>query len=175
MYSNFESKEELLLEVVDRLTPGLNLTRRRHCPRPASRSFSRSWRDALIRMSRSRSKELLFAFEFDALALRDAKVRAAVRRQSHGSDARRTIRSPPCSTRQLVDAAVGGADYIEALNAVATGLLFRRLVYGPPRVSDDDHPVDAVPPHSLTPIRRSDQAGDPGFVVAHERRGGRRA
>ena len=151
VYSNFESKEELLLEVVDRLTPGLKLTSD-VVPRRAFPELLDLIADALIRMSRSRSKELLFAFEFDALALRDSKVRAAVRRQYRGSDA---LDGDPVAAmlhEALEDSPLSEGDYVEAAQCRRHG-----SPPSPPRARPVDgvgrrHPVDAFP---ARPVKRS--------------------
>lgn len=136
IYSNFTSKEDLLLEVANRLTPGLNLGERvavaGDLPELLDHLAGR-----LAAASSARSKEAIIAFEFMALAVRDRKVQRLL------TDDRR-------------NAAVAGADPIEAwvaehradfpiepeaffdvLNALAWGVLLRRLVYGQDVMPDD--------------------------------------
>lgn len=136
VYSNFASKEELLIEVADRLTPGLNVTSDLMGASDLADLLKRLG-DAFIDMSRRRSRELVFAIEFEVLALRDPKVRAALRRRSRGEDPDEDDEVARLLHRSLDDLPFDEEHYVEAVNAVAWGLLLRRLVYGPGAMPDD--------------------------------------
>jgi AcrR family transcriptional regulator len=136
IYSNFGSKEELLFAVVSRLTPGLNVTDE-VLGAPDLATLLERTAAALIRVAGSRSKEVVFTVEFDALALRDTKLRQALRRQS----ARDTAAGVEEIRAELAPYAremgLPPEQFLTAVNAVAQGLLLQRMVYGSEAVSDE--------------------------------------
>ena len=135
IYSNFASKDELLLELIARLTPGLDFT--------AEALAQGSLRDvlefaatAVIRTTQARRKQAILASEFEMLAMRDSKLKRAL-----------------LATRRWDDEALGSSkewfddhakefplppqQYLEVVNAMAWGLVLRRLLYGADTVPDD--------------------------------------
>jgi AcrR family transcriptional regulator len=137
IYSNFESKEELLLEVVGRLTPGMNLTGE-VLDAPDLATLLERAAVALAHAARTRSKQALLAVEFDALALRDAKLRKALVRQ--------TAMDRLAATDPDGDAWVSAhrdefpipeEQFFLVVSAMAFGLLVRRLIHGEKDVPDE--------------------------------------
>jgi AcrR family transcriptional regulator len=134
IYSNFESKEDLLLQVADRLTVGLNANE----DILASKGFNdllRRLPETLIEYATKRSKQSTIALEFMAFALRDRTLRNAIRR----TDA--AVREQNGDVdRWLADHAsefpIPVEDFEQVFDAVATGVLFRRLLYGENSMSD---------------------------------------
>ena len=135
IYSNFASKDDLLLEVAARLTPGLNLSEE-VLTADSLREVLDYAAKALVRTSGARRKEVALTAEFQALAIRDARLRRALlatRRQEDLEDDpfwewiqahRGEFPLPP-------------EQFIEVVNAVGWGLLFHRLVYGANALPDD--------------------------------------
>ena len=134
-YSNFDSKDELLLEVVARLTPGLDLTGELFSL-PDLRAVLEYGAEALIQASLKRRKEVVLALEFETLAMRDRTLKRALLAERQWDDAA----TEPF--RDWLDAhddefPLPAEQYFEIVNAVAWGILLRRLLYGPERMSDD--------------------------------------
>lgn len=134
IYSNFDSKEDLLLEVVDRLTPGLNFTDEVADAGRLGDLLDRL-ATALLRIVHTRQTEVAFALEFEMFALRDPRVREAlVRQHTEGEDdpdVRRWLEA------QGEEAGIGADALVEVLNAVSWGLVLRRLVHGEEALSDE--------------------------------------
>jgi AcrR family transcriptional regulator len=136
IYSNFGSKEELLFEVVTRLTPALNISDE-VLDAPDLASLLERTAAVLLRVAGSRSKEVAFTMEFDTMALRDTKLRNALRRQwareqAASLDEIRAVLEPYAEEMGLPP-----ERFLTAVNAVATGLLLQRMVYGPDTLPDD--------------------------------------
>ena len=136
IYSNWSSKEELLFELVLRLTPGLNLTDELVDAPDLITLLERS-AAALSRIAESGSKEIVFSVEFDVLALRDAKFRRALRRQWANQQRADIEEIRTLLGRYAADVGLPAEQFMAAVNAVARGLLLQRMVYGPDAVSDD--------------------------------------
>jgi AcrR family transcriptional regulator len=136
IYSNFGSKEELLFAVVSRLTPGLNLTDE-VLGAPDLATLLERMAAALVRVAGSRSKEVVFTVEFDALALRDAKFRRALRQQWAKDQVENIDEIRAELGRYAADVGLPAEQFMAAVNAVARGLLLQRMVYGPEAVPDD--------------------------------------
>ena len=134
-YSNFDSKDELLLEVVARLTPGLDLTGELFSL-PDLRAVLEYGAEALIQASLKRRKEVVLALEFETLAMRDRALKRALLADRHWDDA------ATAPIRDWLDAhedefPLPAEQYFEIVNAVAWGILLRRLLFGAERMSDD--------------------------------------
>ena len=136
IYSNFDSKEELLLEVSTRLTPGLDLTK-------AMLDASSSVPDLLARLGpaladivRSKPKQAVLAAEMDVLLMRDAKLRRAL------ADEQSRRREDPDEAYQWFAARADELplpleQFVEVANALAIGLLVRRMTQGADAVPDE--------------------------------------
>ena len=135
IYSNFESKEDLLVEVLTRLTPGLNLTQEVE-DAPDLESFLDRLGPLLGTAARTRAKQIALVSEFEALAMRDPALRRAIRantakeREGYADDEawlRDRGIEPPVAARQ----------FFVVMNALAIGLVTRRVLYGEVEVPDE--------------------------------------
>ncbi|HZQ83405.1 MAG TPA: TetR/AcrR family transcriptional regulator [Acidimicrobiales bacterium] len=135
IYSNFESKEDLLVEVLTRLTPGLNLTQEVE-DAPDLESFLDRLGPLLGTAARTRAKQIALVSEFEGLAMRDPALRRAIRantakeREGHADDEawlRDRGIEPPVPARQ----------FFVVMNALAIGLVTRRVLYGEAEVPDE--------------------------------------
>lgn len=136
IYSNFASKEELLLDVAKRLTEGMqdtSLAGATDLPDLLRRGV-----DEVIARAES-GNELALALEFYALTLRNPKLRRAVR--SAVGSRRNTEQATPwlqtwADERGLaLDAPA--LTYARALDALSIGLAAQRAVYGKAIVTDE--------------------------------------
>ena len=136
IYSNFASKEELLLDVAKRLTEGMqdtSLAGATDLPDLLRRGV-----DEVIARAES-ANELALALEFYALTLRNPKLRRAVR--SAVGSRRNTEQATPwlqtwADERGLaLDAPA--LTYARALDALSIGLAAQRAVYGKAIVTDE--------------------------------------
>lgn len=135
IYSNFDSKEQLVLEVSTRLTPALDLTM-------DLLQASSSIPDLLARMGpavadtvRTNGRQAVLAAELDVMLMRDAKLRRAL---SH------VVEHDPDRTPvdewfdQRADELPLPVDqWIEVVNSLAVGLMIRRMIYGADVVPDE--------------------------------------
>jgi AcrR family transcriptional regulator len=134
IYSNFASKDDLLFELVNRMTGDLNLS--------GLVEGATDLRDLLaivaaelVRLARARPKEIITAAEFDVLVMRDPRLRRGLVAQE----------TPEPGGDPSGDWLLAHADelplpieqFVEIVNATAQGLLIRRLVYGEERVPDE--------------------------------------
>ena len=136
IYSNFASKDELLLEVIARLTPGLNLTDEVTTAGTLREVLERG-ADALVRASRTRRKEVMLASEFDTLAMRDSKLKRALLASQSWDEGAEVDPIAGWLGAHAEEFPLPPEQYFEAVNAVAWGLVLRRLLHGPERVSDE--------------------------------------
>lgn len=136
IYSNFESKEDLMLEVLDRLTPGLNLTAEVE-DAPDLTSLLGRIAPALARAARSRAKQIALAIEFDALAMRDPALRRTIKaarakaRAELPSDDEAWLRSRGIRPEIPAD------QFFLVLNSLAIGLITHRIIYGEAELPDE--------------------------------------
>jgi AcrR family transcriptional regulator len=137
IYSNFESKEDLMLEVLTRLTPGLNLT-----PEvddvPDLPSLLARVGSLLGGAARTRAKQIALAVEFDALAMRDPALRRAVRAEQARLRAENADNDDETWLRERgIEPPVPAEQFFLVLNALAYGLLARRIIQGEAAVPDE--------------------------------------
>jgi AcrR family transcriptional regulator len=136
IYSNFESKEELLLEVSTRLTPGLDLTTEILQASSSIPDLLRRLGPALAEIVRGKPKQAVLAAEMDVLLMRDAKLRRALADEQH----RR--REGPDEAYAWFEARADELplpleQFVEVANALAIGLLVRRMTQGAEAVPDE--------------------------------------
>src|SRR5207248_1670335 len=138
IYSNFGSKEELMLEVLTRLTPGLNLTPDVEDV-PDLPSLLARIGSLLGGAARTRAKQIALAVEFDALAMRDPALRRAIKaeqarlRAENAADAE----DETWLRRHGIEPPVPAEQFFLVLNALAYGLLTRRIIQGEAAVPDE--------------------------------------
>ena len=137
VYSNFASKEEFLMAVAERFIGDLNLGLPETAPDLAT---VLGYTAAEVgRMAKSRPKEVVVLFEFMANALRDARLRRAVAAEVDRQDA---VLADGDAASAWLDAhrdefPLPAATFFEVVNALAMGVLLRRMVYGAERLPDD--------------------------------------
>ena len=134
IYSNFASKEELVIETATRLTPGLNfddaLTGARDVPDMLDRASA-----ALVGAVQKRAKEAALLLEFNAMSIRDAKLRQAMR--AFEDDELDDSEVPAWLEAHADEIPLPLDQWVHVVNAVATGLMTRRLMEGPEAVPDE--------------------------------------
>lgn len=135
VYSNFTSKDELLLEVAERLSPGLNLSGE-VLDATSLREVLEFAANALVKASRGRRKEVALAAEFEALAIRDSRLKRAIA-ASRGWEDGHTDPLWEWVDAHRDEFPLPPEQFIEVVNAVGWGLLLRRLVYGTAALPDD--------------------------------------
>jgi AcrR family transcriptional regulator len=135
IYSNFESKEELILEVSSRLTPGLELTPET-LGADSIPELLACLGPVVADAVRTKPKQVAAAAELDALLMRDAKLRRAMldvyarlRQEDPGPEAWFEARADqlPLPLEQ----------FVEVVNALALGFLVRRTIYGEEAVPEE--------------------------------------
>jgi AcrR family transcriptional regulator len=136
IYSNFESKEELILEVVQRVTPGLNLTPAVEGASDLATLLERT-AIAVAAAAGRRSKQVALALEFDALALRDAKLRQTMAAAMARERATAPLDNEDWFAKQGFEPPIPADEFVEVVSAVALGLLIRRTLYGPKVMPDE--------------------------------------
>jgi AcrR family transcriptional regulator len=132
IYSNFASKEELLLDVARRLTESFHSS-------PLADAVDlpdllRRGVDEVIAYSEA-SDDLALALEFYALSLRNPKLRQTVR-----SYQREASEPPPLQAwaeRRGITLDGSAVSYARALDALSLGLAVQRAVHGDDVISDD--------------------------------------
>ena len=137
IYSNFASKEEFLLAAAERFTAEVTIDLPDHI-RDLD-AFMRHVAEGVSDMSRRRPKQVILGVEFMALALRDAKLRQALKRELDEDD-------PQAAGNEQLAAWADAHDvefplpvetFVELVDALAIGILLRRMVYGPERLPDE--------------------------------------
>ena len=136
IYSNFESKEELVVEVAMRLTPGLSLDEVVLEARDLADMLDRV-AGALAAMARRHAKEAALLLEFQALRIRDPKLRHAVQARDDADADDIGDRILGWFDAHAEEIPLPLEEFLHVLNAVATGLLTRRLVEGAEAVPDE--------------------------------------
>jgi AcrR family transcriptional regulator len=135
IYSNFESKEELLLEAVLRLTPGLELTAEVADATTVTELLERL-AVAVVDVARTKPKQAVLAAELDALAMRDPKLRRAlVEAQRAAPDEDHAAEN--WLTDHAGELPLPPQQFAEVVNALGLGLIARRLIFGAERVPDE--------------------------------------
>jgi len=136
IYSNFESKEQLVIETSTRLTPSFDLTM-------DLLEASSSVMDLLARVGPvlgaavdRNPKQAVLAAELDVMLMRDAKLRRAL-----AEEQRRRDDAPDDADRWFEAHAdelpIPLEQWIEVVNALGIGLIVRRMIYGPEVVPDE--------------------------------------
>src|SRR5437763_3873667 len=137
IYSNFASRVELLEEVASRLTGSLNLdvgAARARTPAGLLDYVA----DSMIEVLHSRSREPLLALEFMVLAIRDPQLRRAARAAESPVD-ELDPEDPIVAWIEANEAVLPRPpeEWFQAVNAVANGLIMRRVLFGERVVSDE--------------------------------------
>ncbi|MBV8691740.1 MAG: TetR/AcrR family transcriptional regulator [Actinobacteria bacterium] len=137
IYSNFESKEDLMLEVLARLTPGLNMNAEIE-DAPDLDTLLRRLGPLIGGAARTRAKQVALALEFDALAMRDPALRRAMK----AADARLRAEHPEDDAAgwlrdRGMDPPVPAEQFFLVMNALAVGLISRRIIQGEAEVPDE--------------------------------------
>jgi AcrR family transcriptional regulator len=134
IYSNFASKEDLLLEVVGLVTPALNLTDMLEEVDDLEGLTEMVAREIPV-MAKNSAKQVALAAEFQALALRDGRLRKALAASRAAAEADDPffdwLRARNISTP------INPVQWAMVVNAVATGLVFARLLDGPQWITED--------------------------------------
>lgn len=136
IYSNFESKEDLLVEVLNRLTPGLNLTSEVE-DAPDLESFVDRLGPLLGAAARTRAKQVALVTEFEALAMRDPALRRAIRATSVRERAVEELDDEAWLRDRGIESPVPARQFFLVMNALAIGLVTRRVLYGEAEVPDE--------------------------------------
>ena len=136
IYSNIESKEELVLEVSTRLTPGLDLTADILDASTSIPDLLARLGPALAEIVRGKPKQAVLAAEMDVLLMRDAKLRRAL------AEAERRLRGATDPALAWFEAHADELplpleQFVEVVNALAIGLLVRRMTQGAEAVPDE--------------------------------------
>jgi len=135
IYSNFGSKEQLLFEVVRRLTPGLNFNEEVFAAGDVRAVLERAAK-LLAEAVRTRSKELVLATEFDTLVMRDARLRRAMakERADAGPEPEYAVKWMEAHGHELP---LPPEQFIQVVDALAYGLVLRRLQLGADVITDE--------------------------------------
>ena len=135
IYSNFGSKEQLLFEVVRRLTPGLDFTEEVFAAGDVRAVLERAAK-LLAEAVRTRSKELVLATEFDTLVMRDARLRRAIAKEqaNAGPEAGYAAQWMEAHADELP---LPPEQFIQVVDALAYGLVLRRLQFGADVITDE--------------------------------------
>lgn len=136
IYSNFESKEELILDVLVRLTPGMNITPEVEDATDLP-SLLESVANATSRAARTRSKQAMVAAEFDALVMRDPELRRTLKRFQARARAADPDWVSGWFAEKGIDLPIPAEQFALVLSALGVGLLTRRIIDGPDRVPDE--------------------------------------
>jgi AcrR family transcriptional regulator len=136
IYSNFESKEDLILEIVQRVTPGLDLTPAVEGAADIATLLART-AEAIAVTAGRRSKQIALAVEFDALALRDPKLRRAMSAALTRERASNPHDNEDWFAERGLEPPIPADQFVEAISAVGIGLLTRRALYGPKAMPDE--------------------------------------
>ena len=136
IYSNFESKEDLLLEVLLRLTPGLNLTEEVEAAADLA-SFIEQLGPLVGAAARTSAKQFALVSEFEALAMRDPALRRAVRASRAKDTAEYGGQAAAWLRGHGLDPPIPAEQFFLVMNALAIGLATRRVLYGEAQVPDE--------------------------------------
>jgi hypothetical protein len=125
-----------VLEVSTRLTPGLDLTGDLLNASASVADLLARFGPALSEIVRSKPKQAVLAAELDVLLMRDAKLRRALleeqrRRRDDTDDAFGWLEAHADELPLPLE------QFVEVVNALALGLLTRRMIYGPEVVPDE--------------------------------------
>ena len=137
VYSNFESKEDFLLEVAVRATTGLTMGDAIFDGAPTLKALLESMADVIIGAVRDRPKQGIVALEFVTLALREPKLRKLLAAQQSEETEPVTDRGTEWVREHEHELPLPEHDFFQLLNAVAWGMLLRRLVVGPDALPDE--------------------------------------
>jgi len=136
IYSNFESKEELLLEVSARLTPGLDLTMELLDASSSIADLLDRVGPVLAEAVDRNPKQAVLAAELDVMLMRDAKLRRAL-----AEEQRRRDGAPDEADKWFAAHAdelpIPLEQWIEVVNALGIGLIVRRMIYGAEVIPDE--------------------------------------
>jgi AcrR family transcriptional regulator len=136
IYSNFASKEELMLEVLSRLTPGLNLTAELE-DAPDLPSMLERAAALLPAAARTSAKQAALMTEFEALAMRDPALRKAINRVEAEERARDPDEIERWFEERGIELPIPAAQYVRVVNALGMGLMNRRILHGQADMPDE--------------------------------------
>lgn len=136
IYSNFGSKEDLLIEVVTRLTPGLNMTPELE-DAPDLASMLERTAAAAAKAARTRTKQVVLITEFDALVMRDVKLRHAMKTAQAKARAADPETAEDWFAKQGIEPPIPAEQFILVVNALVFGLIQRRVISGAGKVPDE--------------------------------------
>jgi AcrR family transcriptional regulator len=134
IYSNFESKEDLLLQVADRLTVGLKANDE-VLAATDFKDLVKRLAEALIGFVGDHSREATLALEFMAFALRDRKLRNLVMSQRSNDDDDNDVNQWLAS--HASEFPTDMETFEQVIDALALGVMFRRLLWGKDGMPDD--------------------------------------
>jgi AcrR family transcriptional regulator len=136
IYSNFASKEDLVLEVVVRLTPGMNITPEVEDASDLA-SLLQQTAEATAKVAGTRSKQVMLALEFDALVMRDIKLRRAMK----AAQARERAADPETVddwfAEKGIELPIPAEQFALVVSALAIALIQRRVIDGAAKVPDE--------------------------------------
>ena len=136
IYSNFQSKDELLLEAVARQTTGLDVTGQ-VLDAESLPELLENLAAAVVRVARTRPREAVLALELDALAARDPELRRALAKARRRAEAADDGEADAWFARHVDELPLPLEQFSVVANALALGLLSIRLVRGAGAVPDE--------------------------------------
>ncbi|MEY2478137.1 MAG: hypothetical protein QOG87_3452 [Actinomycetota bacterium] len=134
IYSNFESKEDLILEVVSRMTPAMNLNTVIEGA-PDVPTLLERVAAALTDVVRNSADQALLLVELDTLALRDRGMQDAIARHEPSDQDPERVR--PWLEEHAAELPLPVEQWVEVVNAIGWGLTLQRMRFGPDRVPDE--------------------------------------
>jgi AcrR family transcriptional regulator len=137
VYSNFESKEQFLLEVAVRASAGITMGDEVFDRAANVAELLEAMAEVIASGARQRPKEAVVALEFVTLALREPKLRRVLAGQQTDEAGPSSDRGDRWIEAHRHELPLPDAQFFEVVNALAWGLLLRRLVVGEEAVPDD--------------------------------------
>ena len=137
IYSNFDSKEDFLLEVAARATSGFTIGDEVFDRATTVGALLEEMANAITRGIRQGRKAGVVAMEFVTLALREPKLLRVLAEQQGSESAPAGDRASLWLDEHRDELPLPADQFFEVVNALAWGVVLRRLINGEDAVPDD--------------------------------------